>query len=191
MTDAAGNIIYESKTIKVPEGFMTGGGQITTGKGKTALKVSYAGNVGFLADFSLLGQWQVKFHNVGPSMLDGAKFHSTEIKELQFYNTTVPDDPSPPAANANLAFFVTEGRLNGEDGWTMRWVVLDSGEPGVDDAVAFSLWNPAGGMVYYQKDDFPNTLLTYDSAPEDLDPFFGSLFTTRASGNLQIHSGVK
>jgi len=82
LTDESGTLLYELKTIKVPEGFLTGGGQIVDGIGKSPAKISFAGNVGFLADFSLVGQYEVNFHNVKGTVLDRGKFHSTAITSL-------------------------------------------------------------------------------------------------------------
>jgi len=183
MVDESGAVIYEEKTIRVPEGFLTGGGQIVDGKGKNALKVTYAGNVGFMADFSLAGEWNVNLQNVDVDDLDKAHFKSTQITTLQFYADDL-GGPEPPPASANIAFFTADGTLNGEEGWKLRFAVVDRGEPGVDDSIAFSLWEPGGTMVYYQADEFPHDWIWFE-AP------MGTNVTTRAAGNLQIHSGVK
>jgi hypothetical protein len=187
MTNAAGAIIYETKTIKVPEGFVTGGGQITKdtgGRKKESYKVTYGGNVGFLSDFSLVGQWQLVLHNVGVNSLDKAHFHSTMITSLQFYYDDSLPGPTPPPANANIAFFTANGTLNGETGWKIRCTLVDSGEPGVADAIAFSLWDPGDVMVYYQADEFDHDWVVFA-------PSLGTEVTTRAGGNIQIHPGLK
>ena len=58
MVDDTGAVIYESKTILVPENYVTGGGQVTTGKGKNKVQVLiHGGNAGYLADGSLVGHW--------------------------------------------------------------------------------------------------------------------------------------
>jgi hypothetical protein len=178
MTDAAGNIIYETKTIRVPEGFLTGGGQIKTGKRPDdGYNISFAGNVGFLVNFSLVGQWQTNFLNVSVDSLDGAMFHSTNITSLQFANDGGAG-PNPPPANSNIASFTATGRLNGEDGWTLSVRLADRGEPGKNDSIRLMLTNPAAVVVYDSLTDFPSD---------------ATLATTRmlAAGNLQIHSGLK
>ncbi len=187
MVDESGAIIYETKTIRVPEGFLTGGGQINTGTGtkKTDNKVSFAGNLGYMADFSMVGNFQMNFHNVSVNSLDGAQFHSTDIVQLQFFNDG-GDGPNPPPANANVAYFEIDGRLNTKDGkftdgYTIYAYVADRGEPGRNDSINFALWY-GGAVVYSSTWDFPAdaALMNGDTVGTLLD-----------NGNLQIHSGIK
>ncbi|MEN8114639.1 MAG: vWA domain-containing protein [Actinomycetota bacterium] len=161
MVDEAGAIIYEYKTIKVPEGFVTGGGQI--GKGKKA--ENFGGNVGFLADFSIVGQWNFR---------DGANkihMHSLSIEYLQFF--MIGGDPAdPPTANANAAVFGGTARVKvGTDKWIDTCVfhawIEDHGEPEVADAFEIGFDCGADGGPWF-----------YGQTPLD-------------TGNLQIHSGVK
>lgn len=180
-----GEIIYEYKTIKVPEGFVTGGGQITkdigTGKKKEQYRISFAGTVGYMADFSVVGQYQMNFHNVSVDELDGARFHSTEIMSFN-PGADSWEDASPPDANANYAIIMAEGRLNNEDGWTLGILVADRGEPGKNDSVLINLWDPDGHMVYNSYWDFGTNA------------FAGHLpwWTYKLSaGNIQLHSGTK
>jgi hypothetical protein len=189
LKDDAGLVISEVKTIKVPEGFLTGGGQIIEGSGKSAAKISFAGNVGFLADFSLVGQYQINFHNVKGTALDGGKFHSTAITSLQFDVVCGPD-AYPPPANANRGVFTATGRFNGEDGWTVEVRAADFGEPGKDnDSIRIILTNPGGTFVYdSNKDlggDFPDNDNKPGCATDD------SIRHLLDAGNLQIHSGLK
>jgi hypothetical protein len=147
-----------------PEGSLTGGGQITTGNGKSEYKVSFAGNVGLMEDESLVGHWQTHFHNVSVNSLDKAKFQSTSITLLAFYYDSTPL-PSP--AGANVVHFVAEGRLNGEDGYSLDVWLADRGEPGkMIDAIWMELWY-GGAVQYCTLPDFPSdapgpaTLLTH------------------------------
>ncbi|MEA2024623.1 MAG: hypothetical protein U9N79_10115, partial [Actinomycetota bacterium] len=160
MLDDAGLIIYEYKTIKVPEGFLTGGGQI--GKAKTAQ--NFGGNVGFLDDFSIVGQWQFR---------DGAtklNMHSLSIDYLQFY--MIGGDPAdPPTANANAAEFggtarVKDGKAKWIDTCTFNAWAEDHGEPDVADAFWIYIDCGTDGI--------------WDYGHDVLD-----------TGNLQIHSGYK
>jgi hypothetical protein len=160
MLDASGAIIYETKTIKVPEGFLTGGGQ--TGKGQKAL--SFGGNVGFLADFSVVGQWQFR---------DGAlklNMHSLSIDTLQFSTDSGPD-PDPPAADAEVATFSGTARVKlGTAKWIESCTFIaqahDHGEPNVADVFGIRIDCGADGSWTYGR-------LVLDT------------------GNLQIHSGLK
>ena len=183
---ATGEPAAEHKVIKVPEGFLTGGGQIDTGKGPNALGISFGGNVGFLADFSLVGQWQTNFHNVSVDGLDKARFHSTAITALQFFQDGGPG-PYPPPANANVGSFTATGRLNGEDGWTLDVCLADRGEPGrQNDSIRVALTNPGGVLVYDSRG-------STDFASEDPGGQGGVCDSRHKldSGNFQIHSGVK
>ena len=152
-----------------PEGYLTGGGQITTGKGKNEHKVSFAGKVGYMEDLGLVGQWETNFHNVSVDSLDGARFHSTSITLLQFYKDDL-GGPNPPPANFNFAHFTTEGMLNGEDGYTLDVWLSDRGEPGKSDAIYLGLWY-GGGLLYNTLTDFP---IYMDAAQ-------------LTAGNFQIH----
>jgi hypothetical protein len=162
LRDDAGAVISEVKTIKVPEGFLTGGGQIL----KDGAGVSFGGNVGYLADFSIVGQWRV--NDTATKLI----MHSTSIDSLQF---TMADGegPYPPDANANVALFSGTARVKvGNAKWvetcTFTAYARDQGEPAfAGDPDGFGIRIVCGANVY-----------TYGRAPLD-------------TGNLQIHSGVK
>ena len=182
LADDAGVVITEAKTIKVPEGFLTGGGQINNGKGKTAEKITFAGNVGFLADFSLVGHWNVVFHNVSGTANDGGHFSGDTPTALQFAVVCGPAS-NPPPANANFAHFTFNGSYNGVDGYTLEVWASDHGEPGVLDSISMTLRDPASVIVYKTGTDFAdndNIGSCTDVVAHQLD-----------GGNLQIHSGLK
>ena len=163
MLDAAGAVILETKTIHVPEGFLTGGGQIGTAKDK----VSFGGNVGFLADFSIVGQWQFQDHAKDSKLI----MHSLTIDSLKFSNDLGPP-ADPPPANANNAEFGGTARVKVDNA---KWIdtcafsveAHDHGEPNVADMLAIDIDCGVVGSWSY-------------SPIADLD-----------KGNLQIHSGVK
>jgi hypothetical protein len=187
LKDGAGQVISEVKTIKVPEGFLTGGGQIDKGKGKSALKISFGGNAGFLADFSLVGHWTTVFHNVAGTAYDGAHFNGKTPLALQFAKICGPG-PNPPPANANAADFTFEGTLNGAPGWKLEVRLTDYGEPGRGaDAIRMKLHEPGGAVVYdsLASGDFPDNDLQSPCLQSD------NLGQTLSGGNLQIHSGLK
>jgi hypothetical protein len=172
--------IYEVKTIRVPEGFLTGGGQIDTGKGQGVKRISWGGNVGFLADASLTGEWNTNFHNVGVDSLDGSHFHAHDITSLQFTNDGGPG-PSPPPANANVAMFVASGALNGTSGYQLRVCIADRGEPGKgNDTIRLQLFDPSLALVYDSLSDFA-----------DEDAYSACDGHKLDGGNAQIHSGLK
>ena len=171
----------------MPEGFLTGGGQIDNGRGKNKAEwLNASGNVGFLADFSLVGQWNVVFHDVTNATvnIDKAHFHSTAITALQFFHDGGAG-PNPPPANANVGRFTATGRLNGVDGYTLEVCLADRGEPGskATDSIRLRLTDPGGVIIYDSLSDFAsqdNTLTGVCEWRHKLD-----------TGNYQIHSGVK
>lgn len=153
-----------------PEGYLTGGAQITTGKGKNDYKVSFGVNVRYMKDLGLVGQWETNFHNASVDSLDGTRFHSTSITLLEFYHDDVP----MPPAHANVVHFIAEGRLNGEDGYILNVWLADRGEPGkMIDAIWMAL-SYGGAELYRTLPDFPG------DAPAPA--------TLLTHGNLQIHS---
>ncbi|MBY5164081.1 hypothetical protein [Salsipaludibacter albus] len=161
MVDAAGDIIYETKTILVPENFVTGGGNVVDGKGKNRVhQLSFGGNAGYTSEGDLVGSWSFNFHAAG------VKIHTTEITALQFYD--FGGDPAPPEADADTAAMVATARVsvdNGawQEGCTLHAVFTDNGEPQDDAVLSFDLDCASGAFVW-----------------EDL-----------TGGNLQIHDGTK
>lgn len=169
MVDETGATIFETKTISVPEGFLTGGGQI--GRGSSGH--NFGGNVGFLADFSLVGQWQFNGRDGG----NRVKLHSTSFTSLQF-TLDPPLDAPPPDANANVADFEGTARVKVNSG---PWLedcrfsahAEDHGEPG-RGADVFGIDIDCTGAVGGEPTDM------WSFSADDLD-----------AGNLQIHSGLK
>lgn len=185
LLDEAGNIATEIKVVRVPEGFLTGGGQIVNGKGKTSSEqISFGGNVGFLEDGSLVGHWETNFQNVHDVKLTGStsNFHSTEIVALQFANDGGAG-PNPPPANANIGAFLATGRLGQEDGWSLLVCLADRGEPGKHDSIRLKLFTPGGVLLYDSLSDYASEDDTLGGVCEDRHKL--------DHGNFQIHSGLK
>ncbi|MGM0386575.1 MAG: hypothetical protein ACQERF_11445 [Actinomycetota bacterium] len=162
MVDAEGDIIYESKTILVPENFVTGGGVVTNGeKGKArANLLTFGGNAGYMADGTLVGHWNFNFHD------QGVKIQTTEITALQFFDTGLT--PAPPEVDADTALMTAEARVKvGNDPWLEGCTVVagfqDDGEPQNDQVLSLDL----------------------DCGTEN---FFWENLT---GGNIQIHDGTK
>ena len=155
-----------------PEGSLTGGGQITN----NGYKLSFAGNVGLMEDESLVGHWQTHFHNVSVDSLDKTKFRSTSITLLNFwYCDEFIKTQLPSAVGANVVHFIAEGRLNGEDGYSLDVWLADRGEPGtMVDSIWMALWY-GGEELYLTMTDFP------DDGQD----------ATLIRGNFQIHPGIE
>ena len=158
-------------------GFVTGGGQIITNRGKNGLTISYGGNIGVALDGSYHGQWQTRFHEVGNTNLSGASYHSLSIESVVFGN--VPgEDPNPPDALFNSVQFATTGRLN-DLLCQLTVSATDHGEP----ARGKNAGNDSDSIQFVL--DCPDNAFNYDSSA-DFSNDEGSLHNVD-SGNLQIH----
>jgi hypothetical protein len=162
MVDAAGETIYETKTILVPENFVTGGGVVTNGeKGKDrANLLTFGGNAGYMEDGTLVGQWNFNFHD------QDVKIQTTEITALQFSDTGL--DPAPPETDADTALMAADARVKiGNDPWLAGCTVLagfqDDGEPQNDQILSVDVDCSSSAFVW-----------------ENL-----------TGGNIQIHDGTK
>jgi hypothetical protein len=166
----------------------SGGGQIledTGGKKKDFYKISWGGWAGTIDDgepFSI-GAFEVTFHNVSNDDLDKAKFVSADewmgITELylEYYDNPYFLPAYPPESQYNEAdVWYVPGDLLDEDGnpiagdWWMGIYAIDAGEPSVDDAIAFDLYD---GVTLVYSSYVSDFLPIYDYSPVD-------------SGNLQV-----
>jgi hypothetical protein len=73
----------------------------------------------------------------------GNKFHMLEHLET----LTCADDPTivqaPPVAPIDTLIGVGSGRYNGNEGYTIQFMLVDAGEPGVDDMMAIRIYETA------------------------------------------------
>jgi len=167
---------------------ITGGGNITEGRGKTAPKITFGGNVGIAGGEGLVGQYEINFHNVSVPEVAKGNFHTTAITFLDFKWLIFCPQPDPPDdAFFNWAKFKADGRFNGVDGYSVDVEVADHGE-GKDatDTIRIRLYSDTtenqgpGTLVYdsYASGDFPAdwVCLTLEWRRHELD-----------GGNIQIH----
>lgn len=163
-----GQVIFELKTILVPENFVTGGGFVTNGeKGKDRIGLlNFGGNAGYLEDGTLVGHWSFNVRLAAILTGDAWKFQTTEITALQFVDSG--GDPAPPEADADTAIMTATGRGNFGDGWidgcTIEVTFHDGGEPQQDGLSDMFMVCPGGG--------------------------FGGV-ADLTGGNIQIHDGTK
>jgi hypothetical protein len=166
--------IFENQKMA---GFLTGGGNISEGRGKNGLRISFGGNVGVALDGTFHGQWQTVFQAIGNASLARGNFHSTVIDAVLFGSVN-GEEPDPPDAEFNSATFVTTGRLDGQV-CVLTVLATDHGEPargkngGADfDSIQLKL-------------DCPDDAFDYDSL-SDFASEEGDLHNLDA-GDLQIH----
>jgi hypothetical protein len=166
----------------------SGGGQIledTGGKKKDFYKISWGGWAGTIEGEVTIGAFEVTFHNVSNDDLDKAKFVSADegmgITELylEYYSEVSYPPAYPPESQFNAAEVEkVKGVLLDKDGneivpssgWWMWIGAIDGGEPSVDDAIAFDLYD--GGTCVYR---------SYES---DFEPIWW--YSPLDSGNLQV-----
>jgi hypothetical protein len=166
--------------------YITGGGNINTGRGKNEYKITFGGNVGLMDDYGdPVGQWNVNFHNVSVDALDKGHFHTTEITSLTFKRLFMCDQPDPPDAYFNWAWFKADGRFKGQDGWVEDWSidvrVADFGEgKHATDSIRILLYNDADVLVY-------DSWASGDFDAEDTCGWIYRLRHRLDGGNIQIH----
>ena len=160
-------------------GFVTGGGNVRSVRGRLAQSISFGGVVGVALDGAFHGQWQTSFHRVGNPNVSRRHFHSQTVDAVVFGNDDPEEPPDPPTALFNEARFTLTGRL---DGQICQLVVdgTDHGEPsggpnaGTDsDSIRFQLNCNGVAFDYDSVGNFP------EEEPVGLHHLDG--------GNLQIH----
>jgi hypothetical protein len=167
-----------SQTILINDAIITGGGIITEGQGKDALKITFGVNVliKYFADENgtfvdeygnetinnelvfaeqPVGNIHINFHNTGYSNdTDKGKFTTTEITWMRINPQSYPDSEGEP--NFIFVSLAADGKFNGEDGWTLQFRLSDFGNPGsskatknnLSDAVRITIIDPDGILVY-------------------------------------------
>lgn len=182
--------------------FVIGSGLIEEGEGDNTAIVRFNGHVvwhrdgysdGNFWDYTIEGNWRVKFQNVNNDTIDGAEFTSTSITSLRFYPR-------------NAVILTATGRLNGQDGWNIDVRVQDNGEPGKGkDSIRIMLWqgvlppspaNPATYDTYdnygfIQRDGYPQFGYSGDF-PDEEAPYYpasswgDSVRTKLDYGNIKV-----
>jgi hypothetical protein len=118
-TDAAGNVGFDSVIYYVSESFVTGGGNIKPGKQVTW---TFAGNVGFVEDVGIVGQFQIVDH------ISKIAYHLNSFSSLSFSDTAAPAES--PVATHDTATFIGSGTDNAGNPVTFTVIIQDLGEPG-------------------------------------------------------------
>jgi len=167
-----------SQTVSIRDGIITGGGIITEGQGKDALKITFGVNVlikyfvneeGVFVDEAGIetnngelvfaeppvGNIHINFHNTGYNDdLDKGKFTTTAITWMRINPQSYPNTEGDP--NYIFVSLEGDGKFNGEDGWTLMLRLSDFGAPGnskatkdnLSDAVRITIIDPNGIYVY-------------------------------------------
>jgi hypothetical protein len=167
-----------SQTISVRDAIITGGGIITEGQGKDALKITFGVNIliKYFADENgtfvdeygnetinnelvfvepPVGNINIIFHNTGYNEdIDKGKFTTTEITWMRINPQSYPDPENEP--NYIFVSLTGDGTFNGEDGWTLTLRLSDFGAPGfskatndnLSDAVRITIRDPDGLIIY-------------------------------------------
>jgi len=139
VSDGQGGTATGTVTVTVnavaTEARMTGGGNISTGKGKDAKRSSWGFQI--RCDASQ-GNFQYQDHN-------GGNFHLTSVGTV-----VCTDDPAVnprvPGADFDTLRLTGTGRWNGVGGHTIEATLVDAGEPGSNDSIVVTV-KTAGGVV--------------------------------------------
>jgi len=179
-------ILAYSETFLTRDAIITGGGIITEGDGKDAIKITFAVNLlikyyvngegqpvdeyGNVVDNGQLlfaespkGNFHINFHNTGYNDdINKGKFTTTDINVVAIRPGSFQD---PNDQNNHIfARIEADGKLNGENGWSILVRFSDFGAPGkvnrvnpdnLADAIRISLFDPSDVYVYGTSADFP------------------------------------
>lgn len=135
--NAGGDNVRETRWFVVPESYVTAGGHILEEEGEKRKDWYDVSASGWTADIgSLVGEWQVNFHNTSDDAVDKTKFHGSDIIEFNLY---APDSLTCTGA-MNVA---VSGRYEGVDGYHM---IIRAGDDA--DTMRFELYDPLYELVY-------------------------------------------
>ncbi|MGH9176940.1 MAG: hypothetical protein ACRD0N_00080 [Acidimicrobiales bacterium] len=109
-----------------PEGFMTGGGWISS-------SVSHGGHL-TCAPADKPNNLQVNW--------SGGRFHLESVSTSACYETGA--NQGNPAANFDTIVGTGYGRCNGRSGYKAEWTEVDAGEPGTSDFFSIKVYAPPG-----------------------------------------------
>jgi len=135
MTDEAGEIIYEHKSITVLDGFMTGGGSVFTQDGT---RVTHGLEL-HCASALLPNNLQVNWNK-------GNKFH-LDVLTSATCSINPNIDEEPPVAGFNTLVGAGTGSYNSVPGATIQFTFTDAGEPGTDDTAWMRIRDANGEIV--------------------------------------------
>jgi len=161
---AVGLLLIAGPTLAGSDVLFTGGGIIKDGRGPTAKKISFSVNLFANSDGISTGHLGFRFHNLEDSYgLDQRRFTASEFNSV-FIRTQYFE---PNSSNTPYTFVRIEaqGRLDGEDGWSVLVRFSDFGVPvnnkalprGHADALRLMLFDPSGSehAVYDTAFDYP------------------------------------
>ena len=160
------------------KGTLSGGGQLREPNGakrSQQFKISFGGwveGVGEPVSVSsngkqfknVIGEWQVKLHNVGVDDLDKSKFHATKFTQVTFY-------PGNSGTCKSAFNFTAKGKLNNKPGYRMIFRGGDDGSPGKNDTARVELWDPNNKKIYdtHWKNEFTDESSCVGTARTGLD----------------------
>lgn len=127
-------------------GSVSGGGQLHENPGaKRPLwaVVSFGGWAEDLGGGNFAGEWEVNLHSVWDPILDGTKFHGSNVTSLNFY-------PGPTSGTCNSAMNLkVYGEWNHEPGYYAIIRAGDDGSPGFYDTFRITIFSTSGGDTVF------------------------------------------
>ena len=135
---AIDDISLETEDEEEIDGWMTGGGNITEGRGRNAVLFSTHGFI-IRCDASF-ARFQYNDH------INGGNFHLEAVTSVECSNAD-GINPHPPAADFDTLTLVGTGRWNGVSGATVIVTLTDTGQPANADVLDITVWDVGGSVV--------------------------------------------
>ena len=135
---AIDDIALETEDEEEIDGWMTGGGNITEGRGRNAVLFSTHGFI-IRCDASF-ARFQYNDH------LNGGNFHLESVTSVECTDDGAIN-PHPPAADFDTLTLIGTGRWNGVSGATVEVTLTDTGQPANADVLDITVWDDGGSIV--------------------------------------------
>lgn len=140
--DGSGGGESASVTVTVPSDCVVGGDGRFTGGGNTVELAGYKITKGLTIHCDLLLSNNLEINWDG-----GNNFHMAEHVETIACFDSPSIDQKPPAAPLDTLIGRGTGSFNNVPGYTIVFTLVDAGEPGKNDQMAFTITAPGGGTV--------------------------------------------
>ena len=149
-----------SVTVKIPNNCNPGTGRFTGGGKQVVVGVATV-TKGFEVDCDL----NQPSNNLEINWADASGSHHFHMLNFLTAVCTLNGKPAPPKAPVNTIVASGTGRVDGVDGFTVQFTLIDNGEPGTTDQAGFMIFETANPL---------NVVLSFP-------------VITITSGNIQAH----
>lgn len=127
-----------SVTVTVPTNCAPGTGRFTGGGKQVVVGVATV-TKGFEVDCDLTQP----SNNLEVNWRDASGTHQFHMEDFMSAVCTLNGNPAPPKAPVNTIVASGTGRVDGVDGFTVQFTLIDNGEPGTNDQAGFMIFETA------------------------------------------------